>query len=172
MLFCTCETILKRLWMVVTFRYRATFISHVPNPVKSLFPRLGHYTPLSTFEEQANAGMTSESFDIEANIRDGDSRAGLDERGTQEVLEIMRRERVKCVLLTFTVFSRSWTAPMHSHSFDQARLIRQNQIFAANGIGPSGAFAAQWQSPRLTDPLSRFRSAAGCEGCYQPVTSL
>lgn len=23
-------------------------------------------------------------------------------------------------------------------SFDQARLIRQNQIFAANGIGPNG----------------------------------
>lgn len=36
-------------------------------------------------------------FDIEANINDDDSRAGLDERGTQEVLEIMRRERVKYV---------------------------------------------------------------------------
>lgn len=63
--------------------------------MKSFFPRLGHYTPLSTFAEQADAGMTSESFDIEANIRDGDARAGLDERGTQEVLDIMRRERVK-----------------------------------------------------------------------------
>lgn len=80
---------------LVTFRYRATLISHVPNPVKSLFPKLGNYTPLSTFETQAEAGLTSESFDIEANIRDGDSRAGLDERGTQEVLDIMRRERVK-----------------------------------------------------------------------------
>ena len=79
----------------MAFRYRAKLISHVPNPVKALFPRLGHYTPLSTFEDQANAGLTSESFDIEANIRDGDARAGLDERGTQEVLEIMRRERVK-----------------------------------------------------------------------------
>ena len=83
--------------LAVTFRYRATFISHVPNPVKSLFPRLTHYTPLSTFEAQANAGLTSESFDIEANIRDGDARAGLDEQATQEVMEIMRRERVKCV---------------------------------------------------------------------------
>lgn len=76
------------------FRYRATLISHVPNPIKSLFPGLGHYTPLATFDAQVNAGLTSESFDIEANIRDGDSRAGLDERGTQEVLDIMRRERV------------------------------------------------------------------------------
>ena len=51
--------------------------------------------PVSTFAEQADAGLTSSTFDIEANIRDGDSRAGLDERGTQEVLDIMRRERVK-----------------------------------------------------------------------------
>lgn len=86
---------LENYFRAVTFRYRATLISHVPNPVKSLFPRLGHYTPLATFEGQANAGLTSDSFDIEANIREGDSRAGLDERGTQEVLEIMRRERVK-----------------------------------------------------------------------------
>ncbi|KAJ3526975.1 hypothetical protein NM688_g8190 [Phlebia brevispora] len=100
----------------VTFRYRATLISHVPNSVKSLFPRLTNYAPLSTFEAQAGAGLTSESFDVEANIRDGDSRAGLDERGTQEVLDIMRREGV---------------------NFDQARLIRQNRIFAANGIGPN-----------------------------------
>ena len=91
------------LWAAVAFRYRATFISHVPNPVRALFPRLSHYTPLATFEEQANAGLTSESFDIEANIRDGDSRAGLDERGTQEVLEIMRRERVKCVISRLTL---------------------------------------------------------------------
>ena len=41
--------------------------------------------------------MTSNDFDIEANINSGDSRVGLDERGTQEVLEIMRRERVKYV---------------------------------------------------------------------------
>ena len=50
---------------------------------------------MSTFAEQVDAGLTSSTFDIEANIRDGDSRAGLDERGTQEVLDIMRRERVK-----------------------------------------------------------------------------
>jgi hypothetical protein len=35
-------------------------------------------------------------FDIEeANIAEGDSRAGLDEQGTQEVIEIMRTQRVK-----------------------------------------------------------------------------
>lgn len=79
----------------VTFRYRAKLIPFVPNPVKSFFPGLRHYTPVSTFADQANAGLSSESFDIEANVREGDSRVGLDERGTQEVLDIMRRQRVK-----------------------------------------------------------------------------
>lgn len=79
----------------MVFRYRVALISHVPGPIKTLFPSLAHYAPLSTFEAQANAGLNSHNFDIEANIRDGDSRAGLDERGTQEVLEIMRREGVK-----------------------------------------------------------------------------
>ncbi|KAF7794287.1 hypothetical protein EIP86_005420 [Pleurotus ostreatoroseus] len=95
MLFWLSVLSLLALLVMLAFRYRATLISRVPNSVKSLFPGLTHYTPLSTFESQAGAGLTSESFDIEANIRDGDSRAGLDERGTQEVLDIMKRERVK-----------------------------------------------------------------------------
>ena len=84
-------TLLNTPSCAVTFRYRAV----LSNPMRSLFPRLGHYQPVSTFAEQADAGLSSSLFDIEANIRDGDSRAGLDERGTQEVLDIMRRERVK-----------------------------------------------------------------------------
>ncbi|KAI0708824.1 hypothetical protein K466DRAFT_61563 [Polyporus arcularius HHB13444] len=104
---------LSALLVMLSFRYRAV----LSNPMRSLFPRLGHYQPVSTFAEQVDAGMSSSTFDIEANIRDGDSRAGLDDRGTQEVLDIMRRERV---------------------NFDQARLIRHNQILAANGIDPSG----------------------------------
>lgn len=77
------------------FHYRSQIITQVPQRVKSLFPSLSHYTPLSTFTDQAHAGMSSSAFDIEANIREGDTRAGLDERGTQEVMDIMRRERVK-----------------------------------------------------------------------------
>ncbi|KAI0796203.1 hypothetical protein C8Q75DRAFT_872570 [Abortiporus biennis] len=117
MLFWLSVLALSALLVMLVFKYRTNLISHVPKPIKSLFPSLGHYAPLSTFEDQANAGLSSSAFDIEANIRDGDSRAGLDEQGTQEVLEIMRRERV---------------------NFDQARLIRQNRIFLANGIDPSG----------------------------------
>ena len=56
----------------------------------SFFLSLSHYTPLSMFTDQAHAGMSSNSFDIEVNTQDGDSTAGLGERGgTQEVIEIM-----------------------------------------------------------------------------------
>ncbi|KAF8629090.1 hypothetical protein AX15_003582 [Amanita polypyramis BW_CC] len=112
-------SIFASLLIIVTVfhRYRASIIPHIPNRLKSLFPGLQHYAPLSTFSDQANAGLTSSDFDTEANIRDGDSRIGLDEQGVQEVTEIMRRERV---------------------NFDQARLIRHNRILARNGIDPSG----------------------------------
>lgn len=120
----------------VAFRYRTTLIPHVPNSVKSFFPRFSHYTPLSTFHDQVDAGLTSSNFDVEANIRDGDSRAGLDEHGTQEVLEIMRQERVKRVPQLACASRRLNIS--RTYSFDQARLIRQNRILAANGIDPSG----------------------------------
>ncbi|KAK0238544.1 hypothetical protein EDD85DRAFT_905005 [Armillaria nabsnona] len=102
---------------LLTFRYRVSLAPYIPERLKAFFPKLRHYTPLSTFAEQASAGLSSSSFDIEANLRNGDSRAGLDEQGTQEVMEIMRRERV---------------------NFDQARLIRHNRILAQNGIDASG----------------------------------
>jgi hypothetical protein len=80
----------------VLYRYRA----HLPIPERlhAIVPSFSreNYAPLSTFADQAAAGMTSSTFDIEAdNIFLGDSRAGLDEQGTQEVMEIMRRENVK-----------------------------------------------------------------------------
>ncbi|KAF5316419.1 hypothetical protein D9619_006535 [Psilocybe cf. subviscida] len=83
------------LLVMLTYRYRALIAPHLPERVKSLFPALRNYQPLSTFSDQVGLGLTSDDFDIEANIREGDSRSGLDEQGTQEVLEIMRRERVK-----------------------------------------------------------------------------
>ncbi|KAJ3718897.1 hypothetical protein EV361DRAFT_901704 [Lentinula raphanica] len=105
------------LLVLILHRYRSSIAPLIPHRIRSIFPQFNHYVPLSTFADQASAGMSSSNFDIEANIRDEDSRTGLDERGTQEVMEIMRRERV---------------------NFDQARLIRQNRILASNGIDPSG----------------------------------
>jgi len=105
------------LLTLICFRYRSNLLPYVPGRVRTLFPRLSHYIPLSSFSDQLDAGLSSRHFDIEQNILDGDSRSGLDERGTEEVLEIMRREHV---------------------NFDQARLIRHNQLLARNGIDPSG----------------------------------
>jgi len=107
------------LLVVLMLHYRAALLPHVPTSVKAFFPRLSNYRyqPLSTFSEQISAGMSSSQFDIEANVQDGDMRSGLDTRGTEEVMEIMRRERV---------------------NFDQARLIRHNRILASNGIDASG----------------------------------
>lgn len=81
------------------YRYRA----HLPVPerlrVCIRHPSGENYAPLSTFADQATAGMTSSTFDIEAdNIFQGDTRVGLDEQGTREVMEIMRRENVKFAL--------------------------------------------------------------------------
>jgi len=106
------------LLVMLLYRYRATL--PLPQRLRSFLyhPSSAHYAPLSTFADQATAGMTSSTFDIEAdNIREGDVRAGLDEQGTREVMEIMRREGVE---------------------FDQARLIRHNRILAQNGIDPTG----------------------------------
>ena len=80
----------------VLYRYRAHL--PVPESLHAIIPRFsrGNYAPLSTFADQAAAGMTSSTFDIEAdNIFLGDARVGLDDQGTQEVMDIMRRENVK-----------------------------------------------------------------------------
>ncbi|KAJ2935412.1 hypothetical protein H1R20_g1682, partial [Candolleomyces eurysporus] len=85
------------LLVMLSYRYRAFLLPHVPDRVKSLFPNLNStpYTRLSTFADQVNAGMNSEAFDIEsANLAEGDSRLGLDEQGAREVMDIMKRERV------------------------------------------------------------------------------
>lgn len=86
---------LPLLFIPVTYRYRAAIIPRLPDRVRAAFPHLRHYRPLSTFSDQIGAGLSSSEFDIERNVRDGDSRAGLDDQGVQEVLEIMRRERVE-----------------------------------------------------------------------------
>jgi hypothetical protein len=98
----------------VMFRYRAAIIPRLPIRVKALFPRLNHYTQLSSFSDQLSAGLSSNAFDIEANIREGDSRSGLDEQGVQEVAEIMRRERVKLVtnIISITMVLMSGYTPV------------------------------------------------------------
>ena len=54
-------------------------------------PSGARYSRLSAFDwaSQARAGLSSARFDIEANLRDGDARAGLDEIGSLEVNAVM-----------------------------------------------------------------------------------
>ncbi|OWT37555.1 hypothetical protein J008_05046 [Cryptococcus neoformans] len=113
------------VFLVVAFfliYYRARLFSlaarFLPDTIVN---RLSHYTPLESysFADQAEAGMSSGNFDLEANIGEGsgEGRLGLDEAGVEEVRRIMAIERC---------------------TFDQARLIRHNRILAKNGIAPDG----------------------------------
>ncbi|KAH7098226.1 hypothetical protein BKA62DRAFT_713820 [Auriculariales sp. MPI-PUGE-AT-0066] len=107
--------------VILVWRQRAKLAPLVPPRVANRLPYFRHYAysplPGSSFSDQAAAGLSSSTFDLEQNIFGGDSRVGLDERGAAELTDIMRREGV---------------------SFDQARLIRQNRLLALHGIDPSG----------------------------------
>ncbi|KAJ5127518.1 Protein of unknown function DUF2015 [Penicillium atrosanguineum] len=71
----------------------------------------------SSFTGDLEAGLSSSQFDIAANVADGDTRGGLDQRAKQEVQRIMKTRRV---------------------NFDEARRIYTEQRFAKNNIGPDG----------------------------------
>ncbi|KAF8532981.1 hypothetical protein BDD12DRAFT_867623 [Trichophaea hybrida] len=82
----------------------------------------------STFQDDLDAGLSSDSFSLAGNIESGDSRSGLDIASKKEVLNIMKRRGV---------------------NFDEARRIFTEQKFAKNGIGADG---------RPNDPRAVFFS--------------
>ncbi|KAG6042194.1 hypothetical protein E4U41_003940 [Claviceps citrina] len=69
-----------------------------------------------SFSGDVEAGLSSSTFDLTGNL-EGDSRAGLDDVGKQEVLRIMKSKRM---------------------TFDQARKAYIDNRFKAHGIGPDG----------------------------------
>lgn len=88
------------------------------------------YLPLPTsFADQIRSGFTSRYFDLEAHnapasggssgagSSTGETREGLDAEGLAQVREIMRSELV---------------------DFDRARLLRQERLFARNGVDKWG----------------------------------
>lgn len=76
------------------------------------------YTRLPTsFRDDIEAGLSSTTFDLSANIEAGDSRQGLDDHGKKEVQAIMKRRGV---------------------GFDEARRIWMQDKFRKNGIGEDG----------------------------------
>jgi len=82
----------------------------------------------SNFQDDLEAGLSSDAFSLAGNIESGDSRSGLDMAAKKEVLNIMKRRGV---------------------DFDEARRIFTEQKFAKNGIGADG---------RPTDPRAVFFS--------------
>lgn len=71
----------------------------------------------SSFTGDLEAGLSSSQFDIAANVVDGDTRAGLDQRAKQQIRKIMKNRGV---------------------DFDEARRVYTEQRFARNNIGPDG----------------------------------
>ncbi|KAF9892194.1 hypothetical protein FE257_002600 [Aspergillus nanangensis] len=90
---------------------RARWLPRIPLP-----DYIYHRLP-SSFTGDLEAGLTSSQFDLAANIADGDTRAGLDNRAKEEVKRIMKRQNV---------------------SFDEARRIYTERRFAKNNIGADG----------------------------------
>lgn len=70
-----------------------------------------------SFEDDLEAGLSSDTFSLSGNIADGDSRAGLDTEAKNEIRGIMKKKRV---------------------NFDQARRLYLEQKMAKNGIGADG----------------------------------
>jgi hypothetical protein len=91
--------------------------SHLPERFSNYI-----YHPLSsTFEGDAEAGLTSANFDLAANIAAVDSRPGLDDDAKREIKKIMR--------------GTWWSGPV---DFDEARRIYFERCLEAQGIGKDG----------------------------------
>ncbi|KAI0879551.1 hypothetical protein GGS24DRAFT_437857 [Hypoxylon argillaceum] len=73
--------------------------------------------PNSSFAGDIEAGLSSSTFDLGANVDAGDARAGLDDGAKTEILRIMKKRRLR---------------------FDEARRVYMEQRFSANGIGADG----------------------------------
>ncbi|KAI0554214.1 hypothetical protein F4679DRAFT_527555 [Xylaria curta] len=71
----------------------------------------------NSFAGDIEAGLSSSTFDLGANVDSGDARAGLDDVAKTEILKIMKKRRLR---------------------FDEARRVYMEQRFSANGIGADG----------------------------------
>ena len=97
---------------------RSYWVHHVHLPAIRLPGADYIYSQLpNTFAGDAEAGLSSSNFDLEANIEAGDSRRGLDDASKAEVLKLMKKRRM---------------------TFDQARKAYMESRFKANGIGADG----------------------------------
>ncbi|CAK7227007.1 hypothetical protein SBRCBS47491_006422 [Sporothrix bragantina] len=105
-------------------RWIEPLVTTVTSATESITDRLSSirspfsYTRLpSTFAGDAEAGLSSSTFDLTGNIEGSDGRAGLDDASKAAILKIMKKRRLP---------------------FDEARRVYMEQRFKANGIGADG----------------------------------
>ncbi|KAI9302771.1 hypothetical protein BJ944DRAFT_269408 [Cunninghamella echinulata] len=96
--------------LCIIFRQKlADLASEIANHTNRL---IGYHllpTNVGSFEDDIEDGLTSSQFDLTNNLSEHETRAGLKDK--EEILKIMRKQKV---------------------SFDQARLIRQQNILKKN----------------------------------------
>lgn len=85
-------------------------VRFIPGPIYTRLP--------TSFTEDLEAGLSSDTFNISQNITDEDERAGLDADSKREILKLMKGWR--------------------GLSFDQARAQYLKNKMAKNGIGADG----------------------------------
>ena len=71
----------------------------------------------SSFMSDVESGFTSNDFDLSGNVMEGDSRAGLDQKGKRDVQRLMKNRGI---------------------GFDEARRVYMEQRFKKNDIGADG----------------------------------
>ncbi|KAI0166438.1 hypothetical protein GGR57DRAFT_446744 [Xylariaceae sp. FL1272] len=97
---------------------RNSWLHHLPEFTGRLPGSSYIYSRLpNTFSGDIEAGLSSSTFDLGANVDSGDGRAGLDNKAKAEILKIMKKRRMQ---------------------FDEARRVYMEQRFSDNGIGPDG----------------------------------
>ncbi|GAM86853.1 hypothetical protein ANO11243_048730 [Dothideomycetidae sp. 11243] len=127
-------TFLFLITATVLYFTRAKWLPHAPaipyvtapGPVPDAIYNLLHrpawqsttrYQPVPSFRDDVEAGLSSSSFNLAENIEAGDARAGLDERGKEEVRRIMKERHV---------------------DFDEARRLYIEERFGRENIGRDG----------------------------------
>lgn len=119
------ELNLLTIFPTVLYLTRTRWIPLLPTSVQdfslSEVP-LVRYAPIpSSWSNDIESGLTSDDFDIQANVDAGDSRSGLDEGAKREIKKIMKG---------------SWLrGPVN---FDEARRIYMERMLESQGIGRDG----------------------------------
>jgi len=97
----------------IVYLTRARWMPLMPDKVQSIA-----YSALpTTFMGDIESGFTSNDFDLSGNVMEGDSRAGLDQKGKRDVQRLMKTRGI---------------------SFDEARRVYTEQRFKQNNIGADG----------------------------------